>query len=94
MNINKIVLFSTGIKATKCCGSHFPTKLAYDAGSLKRVVTYGSFYLGASNTDLVFLPRRIVDLRVEKVMILKGKIAYVFNWTAPGNNYDYGTGKN
>ncbi|KAG8191062.1 hypothetical protein JTE90_008376 [Oedothorax gibbosus] len=78
-------------KVTTCCGSYFPTDLGYDAGPLKRVVAHESLFIESSDNSHVFPPRRIVDLRVDKVMILRGKLSYVLNWTAPGNDYDYGT---
>lgn len=87
------VMFFYPIGSTKCCGSSFPTEVAFDAGPLKRVVAHESVYIESSD-NTVFPPRRIIDLRVDKVMILKGKLAYVLNWTAPGNDYDYGTGIN
>lgn len=74
----------------RCCGSSYPPQLAHDAGSFKRIVTYGSFYVEQENTQLHFPPRRISNLRVNQVIQMNNRTLYDLKWTAPGNNYDYG----
>ncbi|XP_055931309.1 calcium-activated chloride channel regulator 1-like [Argiope bruennichi] len=77
-------------KSFRCCGSSYPSEITYDAGPFKRIATYGSFYVAAENARISFPPRRISDLRVEQVLMLKNRMTYLLKWTAPGNNYDHG----
>lgn len=77
-----------------CCGSVIPSSLTYDSGSFKRITTYQSFYVGSQHAGMDYPPRSIMDLRVDKIEILRNNIkCYVLKWTAPGDNYDAGKGK-
>ncbi|GIY22466.1 calcium-activated chloride channel regulator 2 [Caerostris extrusa] len=77
-------------KYPRCCGSSYPSDLSYNAQPFKRIVTYGSFYVPLENIRLQFPPRRINDLRVEKLLKLYDRGTYVLKWTAPGSNCDFG----
>uniref|UniRef100_T1D1U5 Putative calcium-activated chloride channel n=1 Tax=Cupiennius salei TaxID=6928 RepID=T1D1U5_CUPSA len=78
-------------KSTQCCGSFIPDSLAFNSGSFKRVTTYQSFFVYEEMAGKTYPPRRIVDLRIEKIEILKNNMTcYVLKWTAPGDNYDKG----
>lgn len=84
-------------KSFRCCGSSYPAELAFSAaGPFKRLATYGSFYVAAENAGTRFPPRRISDLRAARVQLqqLKDRMAYRLEWTAPGDNFDYGRATN